>query len=1079
MQPQPTAGYRLSPQQARLWRNQQNNPAFRSQCALLIQGRLEADTVRDAIRKVVDRHEVLRTAFRNRAGMKLPLQVIHPETHHDWGFVDLSGDGADRQSANGLDVLRQERLAHFDIEQGPVLRSRLLRLAPERHILVLTLPSLCADSQTLRTMARELHCLCAQGRADSDLSQEPLQYADFAEWQNQILEADDPETRTAKQYWNRPEFRQGEPLRLPFGTQPVADHSFDPDCASIELPADILRQLESLANECSISAGIVLLACWQSLLARLTDQTDLTVWTNFDGRKQEELRGAMGLFEQALPIRIDVKEQSFKELVRQVGATVAEGSLWQEYFTQDESPASGGAHFEYQNWPSADRNGLTVDLQHLTCHLDRFAIKLSCTHRNGACRLTFHFDPLALSSDDALRTAEYFRRLLESVLRDPQLSPASVEIVSPSERQRLVVDLNRTATEFPHERCIPLLFEEQTRRTPDRPALVFERRQWTFAQLNARSNQLAHYLRRRGVRPNDRVGLCMERSADMIVGLLGILKAGGAYVPLYPELPPARLAYQVAETSAPLIVAQEKFREILPADYRERTIALDQAHAMLEREPDNDPEPVNQPDDLVYVIYTSGSTGMPKGVAVRHRNLSNYAWFIRNLVGMDRCADSLAFASVSTIAADLGNTCIFPSLLFGGCLHILPYDIAVSGTGFARYAAENPIDVLKITPSHLGALLADEPNGAVLPRRHLILGGEALSWELVRRIHQTGKCQVINHYGPTETTVGSITCCVPAEGLTPLGDSVPIGRPIANTEVYVLNSRGQLAPPGTPGELFIGGAGVAAGYLNQPEQTARSFVADAFAADQTARLYRTGDRVRYRADGNLEFLGRVDRQVKIRGFRVELGEIEAILQRHPTVRQSAVIAGTESGGADARLIAYVVPEAEGTATVEQLRTFLQEQLPAYMVPAVFVLLPSLPLTPNGKIDHRALPDPDKQRLTGTKVRVAPRNDVEEKLAAIWKEVLGMEQIGVTDDFFELGGHSLLATQVISRVRRVFELQLPLRSIFETPTVAGLAVTIAQTLRDSTPDEEVQRLLNEVEGLSDEEVERLLAAEMQQ
>jgi amino acid adenylation domain-containing protein len=557
----------------------------------------------------------------------------------------------------------------------------------------------------------------------------------------------------------------------------------------------------------------------------------------------------------------------------------------------------------------------------------------------------------------------------------------------------------------------------------------------------------------------------------MIIGLLGILKAGGAYVPLHPDQPKARLRHQLGESGAPVIVTQQALLGQLP-EYAGWVLCLDRDRAALDAEPRQDPERLGTADDLAYVIYTSGSTGIPKGVAIRHRSLVNYSLYITRRLGLREDA-GLHFATVSTLSADLGNTCIFPSLISGGCLHVIPQDVAMDGALLAKYSVQHPIDVLKITPSHLASLLAATSSGLVLPRHTLILGGETLSWDLVERVARAGTCQIINHYGPTEATVGALTFG-PIGGVVGRMSSatVPVGRPIANTRVYILDARMQPVPVGVAGELWIGGDGLAQGYLNQPEQTAERFIADPFRPEAGAQIYRTGDLARYLPDGNVEFLSRVDHQVKIRGFRVELAEIEAVLHRHPAVRQAIVTAIEERPG-DQALAAYVVPSGTREPAPSELRAALAEYLPDYMIPSTFVFLDALPLTPNGKVDRTALPKPEEQRETGG--FVAPRNPVEEALAGIWRETLGIERVGVTDDFFELGGHSLLATQLIMRIRSAFRVQLPLRAIFDAPTVGGLAEAVVEVERMMDEGAEVDQLLDELEDLSDDEVQRLLMA----
>jgi amino acid adenylation domain-containing protein len=509
-----------------------------------------------------------------------------------------------------------------------------------------------------------------------------------------------------------------------------------------------------------------------------------------------------------------------------------------------------------------------------------------------------------------------------------------------------------------------------------------------------------------------------------------VVKAGGAFLPLNYEHPPARLAHQIGEAAARVVVTEASVSDRMPA-VDAPVIVLDRDE--LEGEPATDPAPVNEPDDLVYVMYTSGSTGTPKGAGVTHRNVVNYTSAILDRLGLAE-SRGIRFGAVSALSTDLGNTSIFPALLGGGTLHLVSPEDALDGQRFAEYVRSHPLDVLKITPSHLRALIDAVEPAAIMPREWLVLGGEALAWQLVERLRAAGpRCRILNHYGPTETTIG--TCTFDLGSAASTGATVPVGSPLPGTRAYVVDRRLQPLPLGVPGELCIGGTGVARGYVNRPDETATSFVPDPFANESGARLYRTGDRVRALRDGNIEFLGRFDDQVKIRGYRVEPGEVERVLATHPGVRQSTVVVRSE-GDNDHELVAYVVRSDD--ASTEELQSFLRESVPAYMVPARFVRMDALPLTPSGKVDRRSLPDPGE--VERAVEYVAPRTPLEEELARIWQELLGIERVGVYDDFFALGGHSLLATQAVIRIRNAVA-DIPLHSLFNAPTVASLAEAI--------------------------------------
>ncbi len=663
--------------------------------------------------------------------------------------------------------------------------------------------------------------------------------------------------------------------------------------------------------------------------------------------------------------------------------------------------------------------------------------------------------------------AHYLGRVLAAASARPEIPVGELELLDAEEVRRLTVEVNATtapaAPALVHER-----FGAAAAAAGDRQAVADETSSIDYAELDVRANQLAARLRRAGVGPDVVVGLCTDRSIDMVVGVLGILKAGGAYLPLNFEHPPARIEHQLRETASPVVVAQEAVLDRLPA-FDGEVVCLDRDRASLDAEPAEAPEPVGSPDDLAYVIYTSGSTGTPKGVGVTHANLVNYVDAIASQLGADE--EPLAFGMVTAISTDLGNTAVFPSLLTGGTLVLVSPPAAADASAMAAFAQAHPIDVLKITPSHLSALLAGPEAAGILPRRWLVVGGEALSWDLAARVQELGGCRLLNHYGPTETTVGSCTMPVDdgAGRFAPV--TVPIGRPLANTACYVLDPRARPVPEGVRGQLFIGGAGVARGYVGQPELTAERFVADPFAGGD-ARMYATGDLARRLPDGTIEFLGRADDQIKIRGFRVEPAEIEAALRRIESV-QDAVVLAPEDGRGERRLVAYVASE-QGPEQ-DELRRRVAEWVPEVMVPSAFVVLDSFPLTPSGKVDRGSLPAPEEAQAADARAYVAPRTPTEEAVAAIWTDVLGLEQVGVEDDFFALGGHSLLATQIVAQIRSDFSVDLPLHALFGSPTVAALSQQLVEQMGGSG-DDETAELLAQLEGLSDDEAERLSAGD---
>lgn len=817
-----------------------------------------------------------------------------------------------------------------------------------------------------------------------------------------------------------------------------------------------MSKIGALAERHHTSPQVVLLACWQTLLWRLTGQEETVVHRLSAGREYEELRDAVGLVAKWLPIKGEfAPDLRFGEVIERLDRAAREADEWHNYFVPEhDAGANGralGIGFEYNEQIAPQRGGgvkFAVTKQY-GCSA-RFKISLRCVRAGEELQAALDYDPQVYERETIERTARHFARLLESAVTQPESLASGLEMLTAAERRQLLIEWNDTAARYPQQEggCFHELFEAQVAERPDAPAVVYEHEQLTYGELNKRANQLAHHLKRLGVGPDTAVGLLVDRSVEMIIGLLGILKAGGAYVPLNGEHPRARLEHQLRDVGAAAVVTQEKLLNQVP-EFGGAVLCLDRDRALLEREPDQNPEQTAGPENLVYVIYTSGSTGVPKGVGVTHRNLVNYTRFICERLRLDQTNGGLRFATVTTISADLGNTSIFPSLASGGCLHLVSYDVATDGQQMASYMQRHEVDVLKIVPSHLAALLGSaeatagvEGARAVLPRKVLVVGGEALGWDLVKRIEGSGsRCRVFNHYGPTETTVGSLTFPLEEAAVAAVrakAATVPVGRPIANTQVYVLDAHLQPVPVGVVGELYIGGAGVSRGYVNQLEQTRERFIEREFAEGAGGRLYKTGDLVRRLPDGSVEFIGRVDHQVKIRGFRVELAEIEAALSEHESVRECVVVATGDVGG-EKRLAAYVV--ARRAVKPEELRSYLRERLPEYMVPGQVVELKALPLTRNGKVDRQALPSPEQMRAESERVFVAPRTQVEKVVADIWGEVLGAGQVSIEDNFFELGGHSLMITQVVSRIRATFQIELPLRSIFEAPTIARLAERI--------------------------------------
>ena len=1035
-------GFRLSPQQRRLWLLQEDSPAYRTQCALLFEGSLDVEKLKTVVNRIVNRHEALRTTFHQPPGLRVRLQVVAESSAPSWRFVDVSNLTVDQQQARFEELFRDEGRRHYDLEQDSTLHCSLVSQSSDRHILLLSLSALCADAWTLRNLSDEIVEAYASPGGEED-DEEAMPYAQVAEWQNGLLE--DADGEAGRQYWRQRIAAANTTLTLPFEHESPAKTRFEPEVFAFSIDPHLVDKLDGVVAQHDVSLADFLLACWQTLLWRLTGSPEIVVGRSSHCRKYDELRGAFGLLAKTVPIWTQLNGRlSFNELLRHVCETTRKAETWQEYFSWEDSGAAADADrqprffplcFDFEVWPESRRAGdISVSFFKRYECIDRFKIRLSCIRANRSLSAELHYDPACFQIEHLKPIARNFARLLESVVENPAAMIEELEIVSEVDRHQLLVDFNRTDSIDAEDRCLHELFEAQVRRTPDAVAVVSNAQRVSFAALNSRANQLAHFLRRRGIAADTPVGICLERSTDLIVAIIAVLKAGGAYLPIDPEQPAQRAARQLEEAQTPVLLTQRSLSERLSI-YHGEIVALDDLAAAYRMEPANDPAPNARPHNLAYVIYTSGSTGIPKCIGVTHRGAVNYTRAASERLGLggEGGAEDLHLATVSTVAADLGNTMIFTSLAGGGCLHVIGREETLGADEFAGCLRREPVDMLKIVPSHLRALLRASGEQFVLPQE-LVLGGERLNWELAEELLDTG-VGVTNHYGPAETTVGSLTFRVCRERL-PLSATVPIGRPLANTRIYVCDEQMRPVPAGVAGELHIGGEGLARGYLNRAELTAERFVPDPFSGELGGRLYRTGDVTRWLPSGEVEFLGRVDHQVKVRGFRVEPGEIEGVLEQHVAVREALVVVREDTPG-DRRLVAYVVAAAGQSPGSSELYQFVKQQLPEYMVPAAFVVLESLPLTGNGKVDRSRLPVPEQKRPELGAAYEGPRTALEEALCGIWAEVLGVERVGIGDNFFELGGDSILSLQVIARARRV-GLPLTPKQLFEHPSVGALA-----------------------------------------
>ncbi|MEW5925949.1 MAG: amino acid adenylation domain-containing protein, partial [Gemmatimonadota bacterium] len=1035
----------LSFAQQRLWvahRVEPGSAAYNMSSPLRLRGALDRVALRRSLDALVERHETLRTTFGERDGE--PVQLIHPPAPGALRMVDLSGLPEGAREPEALRLAEAEALRPFDLARGPLLRSVLLRLAGDDHVLCFTLHHVVSDAWSTEVLVREVSVLYGafSRGGPSPLPELPIQYADYAVWQRGRLVGEALEAQIG--YWK--ERLAGAPplLEIPTDRPRAAGQDTSTGLHAFALSAETSRALEALSRREETTLFMTVLAAWLAVLGRWSGQDDVVVGSANAGRTRQETEGLIGFFVNMLVLRGDLSgDPTWRELLARVRETVlgahahqelpferiadelgverspTHSPLFQAIFNLGRS-AGGEGRLELGGLELEPFGGDTAG--------GKFDLSLIVSETASGLNGVLLYRRALFGAEAMARMAGHVQVMLEAMLAAPGRRLSEVSLLAGAERAQVLEAWNDTAAEFP-DAPVHELFAAQAARTPDAPALVFEDRTLTYGELDRAAGRLAGRLPGLGVGPEARVAVLLEPSAAFVVALLAVLKAGAAYLPLDPATPPERLAWVLEDADAAAVITRDGSH---PAPGRTRAAAV--AVEADAEEPAGAPPAATRPENAAYLIYTSGSTGQPKGVVVEHRQLANYVRAAAERLGL---VPGMSHALVSTVAADLGNTVLFPSLCTGGTLHVVPRDTATSGERFADYVRGREIDIVKIVPSHLAALLGAGGPG-VLPRRLLVLGGEASRSAWVDELRaQAPGLAVVNHYGPTETTVGVLTHAVARGGEG--GGTVPLGRPLANTRVYVLDRLGQPVPLGAPGELHVGGAQVARGYAGRPEQTAERFVPDPFGPGAGGRLYRTGDRVRWLPSGEMEFLGRVDAQVKVRGFRVEPGEVEAALTSHLAVGEAAVLLREDVEG-QPRLVAYVVPAGGADVGAAMLQEHLGERLPEYMVPAAFVLLERLPLTPNGKLDRRALPAPEE-----TDRYVAPRTPAEEVLAGIWAEVLGTERVGVDASFFELGGDSLMGVRMVSRVRKALGVKLQMKVLFEANTVAALA-TLVEGLR---------------------------------
>jgi amino acid adenylation domain-containing protein len=1043
--------------------------AYHVSGGIRLRGNLDLAALRSALNRILARHEALRTTFGLIEGE--PTQIISPVAESRFLLVehDLRLD-TNFQAA--LDALaNEEAAAPFDLETGPLVRGRLIRCADQEYILLVTMHHIVSDGWSMGILANELSVLYAvfrEGRKDP-LPELDIQYADYAIWQRRWVQGDTLQKQA--QYWKAALADAPALLQLPADRPRPTQHDFAGAFAKLVLDKQLTSALRDLSRRCGTTLFMTLLAAWAALLSRLSGQQDVVIGTPITNRGRAETEALIGFFVNTLALRLDLSgSPTVHELLDQAKAQTLAAQRHQDIpfeqviaVIQPQRTLSYNPIFQvmfaWQNWPesSVALPGLEVTLLPSPQRSAKFDLTLFLQESGDTISGGIEYATSLFEAGTVQRYVGYLHNLLQAMVVADSQAMDRLPMLSDAERHRVLYEWNDTKSAFPSQLCTHDLFEEQVARSPDAIAVIFQERQITYAELNRSANQVACYLRELGVRPDALVAICMERGIEMIVALLGVLKAGGAYVPLDPEYPIDRLRFVLEDCAPAVLLTQTSLLSLFPhvSDTLPVVDLLAERATWLNLPGTNLGSKATglNPHHLAYVIYTSGSTGKPKGVMVEHKGLVNFLWSMRQSPGI---GPSDVLLAVTTFAFDIVGLDFYLPLITGARFILLSRDASVDGHRLLGELRRG-ITMLQATPTSWRMLLEAGWKEKETDNLKVLCGGEALSSSLAQSL-LTRSGSVWNMYGPTETTVWPL-----AKKLNSWKDSVSIGRPIANTQVYILDSQRQPVPIGVVGEIYIGGAGVARGYLNRPELTEERFLKDPFSADAGARMYRTGDLGRWMADGNVEFLGRNDFQVKIRGFRIELGEIEAQLAKHPGVREAVALTREDTPG-DKILMAYYTPrntsaQGEPSLTVDQLHSFLLASLPEYMVPTAYIRLDALPLLPNGKLDRKALSAPSQDAYV-THAYEPPKGQTEAMLASIWREVLKCGRIGRNDNFFALGGHSLLVMRVVQKIRESLRVEIPASALFETPTIAGLAEQVSGRIDVAQPSRQFAMLRTE-------------------
>ena len=1065
----------LSFAQERLWVLDQLapcNPFYNINSSVRLSGTLRSAALEQSLNEILRRHEVLRTRITKVDGR--PAQQIVPELYLSLPLVDLRGLSETERQVVAEQIAERQASRGFDLSGGGLLRVLLLRLDRGEHWFISTMHHITSDGWSMAVLVREIGRLYEAYEAGepSSLAELPVQYGDYAAWQREWLSG--PVLEGQVNYWKQQ--LSGAPAVLELSADRVRGgvQSFRGSSERVELSSELRGQLEELSRREGVTLFMTLLAAWQVLLHRYTNQHDVVVGTPIAGRTRGEVEGLIGFFANTLALRTEINaELSFRELLKRVRevclGAYSNQDLPFEKLVEELQPERSLSHNPLVQVLFGLRETISqgMKLPQLTmtpCELESttakfdLSIDVETTPNTLKCNAEYNAD--LFDRARIRRMLAHFETLLQAVAANIDQPISRLPLLSETEQQELSSAWSAAQRDFNLDECVHELFERQVEQTPDALAVSIGDAHLTYRELNERSNQLARYLLSLGVGPESLVALALDRSLEMVIGLFGVLKAGAAYLPLDPDYPQSRLSYMMDDAHVSVVLTHSNLLERTALDHQ--VVCLDWDWERIAQHDQTNLNTAIDREQLAYIIYTSGSTGGPKGVMVTHGSLTNLLHSMHEQLAITASDRVLG---VTTLSFDIAAVEMYAPLITGACLELVSRDEVLSPAKLRERLTQST--VMQATPS-LWRMLVESGEWNGRGKHRLLAGGEAMSRQLARQLAERSE-KVWNGYGPTETTIYSSIDEVNGEGE---GTYESIGRATANTQLHILDRWLQPVPKGVTGELHIGGTGVSRGYLRRPELTAERFIPNCFSETPGARCYNSGDLARFLADGRVEYLGRADHQVKVRGHRIELREIESALAQHEQVRAAAVVArATENG--DNHLVACVVAEED----VSQLRAYLKERLPDYMVPAFFMTLDQLPLNANGKIDRRRLLELAQEASPHQSVNeyVAPRTATEEVLADLWTEVLGVERAGINDDFFALGGHSLMATQLLSRVQKIFHVELPLRKLFETPTVLGLVDALTVAYGDANAIEEIALMVKQLRDMSDEDLKQMMAA----